>query len=91
MVTVGSKAPEFALVDKTGNTVRLSDFYGKKVVLYFYPKDHTPGCTRQACAFAQNYQAFTDRNVVIIGISKDSAASHLKFAEKYALPFSASV
>jgi peroxiredoxin Q/BCP len=87
MVTVGSKAPEFALVDKTGNTVRLSDFYGKKVVLYFYPKDHTPGCTRQACAFAQNYQAFTDRNVVIIGISKDSAASHLKFAEKYALPF----
>ena len=87
MLEVGMKAPEFTLLDKRGNCVSLSDFLGKKVVLYFYPKDSTPGCTRQACAFAQNHSNFEDKNVVVIGISKDSVASHLKFAEKYELPF----
>ena len=84
---VGAKAPDFSLTDQHGNTVKLSDFAGKKVVVYFYPKDNTPGCTRQACAFAENYAGFQSKNVVVIGISKDSAASHKKFAEKYALPF----
>ena len=87
MLEVGMKAPDFTLLDKRGNSVSLSDFLGKKVVLYFYPKDSTPGCTRQACAFAQNHSNFEDKNVVVIGISKDSVASHLKFAEKYELPF----
>ena len=87
MLEVGMKAPDFTLPDKHGNSVSLSDFLGKKVVLYFYPKDSTPGCTRQACAFAQNHSNFEDKNVVVIGISKDSVASHLKFAEKYELPF----
>ena len=87
MLEVGMKAPDFALLDKRGNSVSLSDFLGKKVVLYFYPKDSTPGCTRQACAFAQNHSNFEDKNVVVIGVSKDSVASHLKFAEKYELPF----
>ena len=67
--------------------VSLSDFRGQKVVLYFYPKDNTPGCTRQACAFAAAYAAFKEKNIAVIGISKDSVASHLKFAEKYSLPF----
>ena len=87
MLEVGMKAPDFTLLDKRGNSVSLSDFLGKKVVLYFYPKDSTPGCTRQACAFAQNHSNFEDKNVVVIGVSKDSVASHLKFAEKYELPF----
>ena len=87
MLEVGMKAPDFTLLDKRGNSVSLSDFLGKKVVLYFYPKDNTPGCTRQACAFAQNHSNFEDKNVVVIGVSKDSVASHLKFAEKYELPF----
>ena len=87
MLQAGVKAPEFTLPDQNGNLVSLSDFAGKKVVLYFYPKDNTPGCTRQACAFAQSYPEFQKRNVVVIGISKDSATSHLKFAEKYELPF----
>ena len=87
MLEVGMKAPDFTLLDKRGNSVSLSDFLGKKVVLYFYPKDNTPGCTRQACAFAQDYSNFEDKNVVVIGVSKDSVASHLKFAEKYELPF----
>ena len=87
MLEVGVKAPDFTLLDKRGNSVSLSDFLGKKVVLYFYPKDSTPGCTRQACAFAQNHSNFEDKNVVVIGVSKDSVASHLKFAEKYELPF----
>ena len=81
------KAPDFTLPDKDGNQVSLSDFKGKKVVLYFYPKDNTPGCTRQACAFAQNYSAFEEKGVVVIGVSKDSVASHVKFAEKHQLPF----
>ena len=87
MLEVGMKAPDFTLLDKHGNSVILSDFLGKKVVLYFYPKDNTPGCTRQACAFAQNHSNFEGKNVVVIGVSKDSVASHLKFAEKYELPF----
>ncbi|MBR7149885.1 MAG: thioredoxin-dependent thiol peroxidase [Oscillospiraceae bacterium] len=87
MLEIGMKAPEFTLMDKRGNMVSLSDFRGKKVVVYFYPKDSTPGCTRQACAFAKNYRRFEDKNAVVIGISKDSVASHLKFAEKYELPF----
>ena len=87
MLEVGMKAPDFTLLDKRGNSVSLSDFLGKKVVLYFYPKDSTPGCTRQACAFAQNHSNFEDKNVVVIGVSKDSVSSHLKFAERYELPF----
>ena len=87
MLEVGTQAPAFTLPDQNGNLVRLSDFAGKKVVLYFYPKDNTPGCTRQACAFAQSYPEFQARNVVVIGVSKDSVVSHLKFAQKYELPF----
>ena len=87
MLEIGSQAPDFALTDKDGNTVRLSDFLGRKVVLYFYPKDNTPGCTRQACAFAGAYEAFKQKDIVVIGISRDSTASHVRFAEKYNLPF----
>ena len=87
MLEVGTKAPEFTLPDKDGNLVSLTDFAGKKVVLYFYPKDNTPGCTRQACAFAGAYEEFKKINAVVIGVSKDSAASHQKFAEKHGLPF----
>ena len=87
MLEVGMKAPEFTLSDKDGNAVSLSDFLGKKVVLYFYPKDNIPGCTRQACAFAAAYEGFKAKDVVVIGISKDSVASHLKFAQKHELPF----
>lgn len=87
MLEVGTKATAFTLPDKDGNPVSLSDFLGRKVVLYFYPRDNTPGCTRQACAFAQNYSAFEEKNVAVIGVSKDSVASHLKFAQKHALPF----
>ena len=87
MLTIGQKAPDFTLSDKDGNAVSLSDFAGKKVVLYFYPKDNTPGCTRQACAFAGAYNEFQKRGVVVIGVSRDSVASHARFAEKYSLPF----
>lgn len=87
MLEVGMKAPDFTLQDQNGETVSLSDFLGKQVVVYFYPKDNTPGCTRQACAFAGLYAEFQKRDVVVIGISKDSVASHVKFAQKYALPF----
>lgn len=87
MIEQGNKAPNFTLNDKDGNAISLSDFLGKKVVLYFYPKDNTPGCSRQACAFAAAYEGFKDKNTVVIGISKDSTASHRKFADKYGLPF----
>lgn len=87
MLEVGMKAPEFTLPDKDGNMVSLADFAGKKVVLYFYPRDNTPGCTRQACAFAGAYEEFKSINAVVIGISKDSVTSHQKFAEKHGLPF----
>ena len=87
MLQEGMQAPAFTLANKDGKMVSLSDFLGKKVVLYFYPKDNTPGCTRQACAFAAAYSEFEKKNAVVIGISKDSGPSHEKFAEKYNLPF----
>ena len=87
MLKIGDAAPDFSLKDKDGKEVKLSDFKGKRVVLYFYPKDNTPGCTRQACAFAGAYTEFKNKNVEVIGISRDSVASHVKFAEKYNLPF----
>ena len=87
MLDVGIKAPDFALPDKDGKTISLSDFIGKKIILYFYPKDNTPGCTKQACAFAANFEKFKEIDAVVIGISKESAASHSKFAAKYNLPF----
>lgn len=87
MIEVGMKAPQFTLPDKNGNMISLSDFLGKKVVLYFYPKDNTPGCTRQACAFAIRNKEIENKNAVVIGISKDSVSSHLNFATKYNLPF----
>lgn len=87
MLNVGEKAPDFTLADRNGQPVSLSDFAGKRVVLYFYPRDNTPGCTRQACAFARLYEEFQALNAVVVGISKDSAASHDRFAQKYGLPF----
>ena len=87
MLETGIKAPAFSLQDKDGRIVSLEDFRGKKVVLYFYPKDSTPGCTKQACAFAASYEGFKAKNVAVIGVSKDSVASHQKFAAKYDLPF----
>ena len=87
MLETGMKAPDFTLTDKDGNSVSLTDFLGKKVVLYFYPKDNTPGCTRQACAFAAAYEGFKAQDVVVMGVSRDSVASHQKFAQKYDLPF----
>ena len=87
MLAIGEKAPEFSLLNQEGAEIRLSDFLGKKVILYFYPKDNTPGCTRQACAFAQSYEQFKTLDAVVIGISKDSVASHQKFAVKNGLPF----
>ena len=87
MLEIGCKAPNFTLKDKDQNDVSLSDFLGKKTVVYFYPKDNTPGCTRQACAFAGLYGEFKKKNVEVIGISRDSVASHIKFAEKHSLPF----
>lgn len=87
MLTTGMKAPDFSLSDQHGNTVSLADYAGKKIVLYFYPRDNTPGCSRQACAFAGAYEDFKTMNIAVIGVSKDSVASHVKFAEKYSLPF----
>ena len=86
-MTVGEIAPDFTLPDQHGNPVSIDGFKGKTVVLYFYPKDNTPGCTRQACAFAGLYKEFERRNVTVIGISRDSTDSHRKFAEKHQLPF----
>ncbi len=87
MLEIGTKAPDFTLSDSEGRAVSLKDFRGKKVVLCFYPKDNTPGCTRQACAFAGAYERFKAKDVVVIGISRDSTASHKRFAEKFGLPF----
>ncbi len=87
MLQAGMKAPLFTLPDQDGNSVSLADFAGKKVVLYFYSKDNTPGCTRQANAYAQAYQAFRDLGAVVIGISRDSSVSHRRFSDKYELPF----
>ena len=87
MLEVGTKAPLFTLQDKDGKEISLADYLGKKIVLYFYPRDNTPGCTRQACAFAAAYEEFKKQDITVIGISKDSVASHLKFAQKYDLPF----
>ena len=87
MLSEHTQAPDFTLHDAEGRPVSLSDFRGKKVVLYFYPRDNTPGCTRQACAFAAAYGQFEARGAVVIGVSKDSSASHKKFAEKHGLPF----
>ena len=87
MLEAGVKAPDFTLQDKEGNEVSLRDFKGKKVVVYFYPRDNTPGCTKQACAFRDNYSEFTDKDVVVIGISKDSVKSHSNFSTKHELPF----
>ena len=87
MLQIGMTAPNFTLPDKDGNPVTLSDLRGRKVVLYFYPKDNTPGCTRQACAFAGSFSEFERRGVAVVGISKDSVNSHKNFASKYDLPF----
>ncbi|CEQ31575.1 thiol peroxidase [[Clostridium] sordellii] len=87
MLEIGVKAPEFKLQDKDGNLVSLLDFKNKKVVLYFYPKDSTPGCTKQACSFRDNYENFKSKDVVVIGISKDTVKSHERFAQKNELPF----
>ena len=87
MLEINTTAPEFTLPDKDGNPVSLSDFLGKRVVVYFYPKDNTSGCTKQACAFAAAYDEYKALDVPVIGISRDSVASHVKFAEKYNLPF----
>ena len=87
MLQVGDKAPDYLGKYENGNDVFVSNYKGRTLVLYFYPKDHTPGCTRQACAFAGTYKEFEARDVVVIGISRDSVASHQKFAEKYELPF----
>ena len=87
MLAEGTKAPDFTLSDQNGKPVSLADFNGKKGVLYFYPRDNTPGCSRQACAFAGAYEEFKAMDTAVIGGSKDSVASHVKFAEKYALPF----
>ena len=87
MLEVGTKAPDFTVPDQNGNMHSLSDYRGKKVILYFYPKDNTPGCTKQACGFAERYPQFIEKGAVVLGISKDSVASHKKFEEKYGLPF----
>ena len=87
MLEKGTKAPEFSLLDENGEIRNLSDYKGKKLILYFYPKDNTPGCTKQACGFANLYPQFSEKGVEIVGISKDSVASHKKFKEKYSLPF----
>ena len=87
MLETGIKAPDFELPDQNGNKIRLSDFRGQKVVLYFYPKDMTSGCTKQACGFSELYPHFREKGAVVLGISKDSVASHKKFEQKYGLPF----
>jgi peroxiredoxin Q/BCP len=87
MLSIGTKAPDFTLPDQNGEKHSLSDYRGKKVILYFYPKDNTSGCTKQACGFSDRYPQFREKDAVILGVSKDSVASHKKFEEKYGLPF----
>ena len=87
MLETGIKAPEFTLPDQNGEMRSLSDYRGKKVILYFYPKDMTAGCSKQACAFGDLYPQFREKGAVVLGVSKDSVASHKKFEEKYGLPF----
>lgn len=86
-LTVGTKAPSFTTIDDEGNTVSLSDFQGKIVVLYFYPKDDTPGCTKQAQSFRDKYEDYQNKDMVVLGVSRDDRASHQQFKEKYGLPF----
>ena len=87
MLSIGTKAPDFSLPDQNGTMRSLSDFNGQRIILYFYSKDMTSGCTKQACGFAELYPQFTEKGAVVIGISKDTVASHKKFGEKYSLPF----
>jgi peroxiredoxin Q/BCP len=84
---VGDQAPDFEALNDKGETVRLSDLRGKRVVIYFYPKDNTPGCTTQACGFRDNYPTITEKNAIVLGVSPDTAASHVKFRDKFDLPF----
>ncbi len=87
MLAIGTKAPEFTLPDQNGEMKSLSDYKGQKIILYFYPKDMTSGCTKQACAFSELYPQFREKGAVVLGVSKDSVASHKRFEEKYGLPF----
>ena len=87
MLEVGTKAPDFSLSDQNGNVHTLEEYRGKKVILYFYPKDNTPGCSKQACGFGELYPQFVEKGAVVLGVSKDSVASHKRFEEKYGLPF----
>ena len=87
MLEIGTKAPDFKLPDQNGQVHSLSQYAGQKVILYFYPKDNTAGCTKQACGFGERYPQFREKGAVVIGVSKDSVASHKKFEEKYGLPF----
>src|SRR4051794_38641663 len=84
---VGDQAPDFEALNDKGETVRMSDLRGKRVVIYFYPKDNTPGCTTQACGFRDNYPTITEKNAIVLGVSPDTAASHVKFRDKFDLPF----
>ena len=86
-LSVGTDAPSFTVKDTNGNTVSLSDFARKTVVLYFYPKDDTPGCTKEACSFRDNYTEYQGKNIVVLGVSVDDESSHQQFTEKYSLPF----
>ena len=87
MLEIGTKAPDFSLPDQNGEMRSLSDYLGQKVILYFYPKDMTSGCTKQACGFAELYPQFREKGALVLGVSKDTVASHKKFEEKYGLPF----
>lgn len=87
MINVGDDAPDFTVKDQNGNELKLSDFRGQKVALYFYPKDDTPGCTKEACSFRDNYSTLTEKGIKVLGVSPDSEKSHQKFISKYELPF----